>query len=53
MKISYNWLQGYFEEKLPAPERLDWMFNRISSEERKLFARANYEKWMTELEKFK
>ena len=33
--------------------KLDWMFNRISTEERKNFARENYDKWSTELEKFK
>ena len=22
MKISYNWLQSYFEDKLPSPEKL-------------------------------
>lgn len=22
MKISYNWLQNYFEEKLPSPEKI-------------------------------
>lgn len=33
--------------------KLDWMFNRISTEERKNFARENYEKWSKELEKFK
>ena len=26
--------------------KLDWMFNRITSEERKNFARENYEKWL-------
>ncbi len=34
-------------------EKLDWMFNRISSEEHKKFARENYEKWSKELEKYK
>ncbi|MCR4311256.1 MAG: DUF4202 family protein [Candidatus Taylorbacteria bacterium] len=34
-------------------EKLDWMFNRISTEERKVFARENYEKWSAELEKLK
>lgn len=31
--------------------KLDWMFNRISTQERKAYARANYEKWSKELEK--
>lgn len=34
-------IEGYKKVK----EKLDWMFNRISSEDRKNFARANYEKW--------
>lgn len=34
-------------------EKIDWMFNRISSEEHKKFARENYEKWSKELEKYK
>jgi len=42
-------IQGY--EKIK--EKLDWMFNRISSPERKAFAKENYEKWSIELEKSK
>lgn len=33
-------------------EKLDWMFNRISREEHKKFARENYENWSKELEKY-
>ncbi len=33
-------------------EKLDWMFNRISSEEHKSLAKENYEKWSKELEKY-
>ena len=33
-------------------EKLDWMFNRISSSMGKEIARPNYEKWIKELEKF-
>ena len=32
MKISYNWLQSYFEEKLPAPEKLAELFTFHFSE---------------------
>ncbi len=32
-------------------EKLDWMFNRISTEEHKEFTRENYEKWSKELMK--
>jgi len=32
MKISYNWLQSYFEEKLPAPEELADIFTFHLSE---------------------
>ncbi len=51
--------QHFVEEKAPIEgydkikEKLDWMFNRISSEEHKKFARENYEKWSKELENFK
>ncbi|HEV7423911.1 MAG TPA: DUF4202 family protein [Candidatus Paceibacterota bacterium] len=41
--------EGYKKIK----EKFDWMFNRISSEERKNLARKNYEKWSKELEKYK
>lgn len=40
-------VEGYQKIK----DKFDWMFNRISSDERKEFARANYEKWISELEK--
>lgn len=43
------YIEGY--EKIK--EKLDWMFNRINSEEHKKFARENYEKWSKELEKYK
>jgi len=33
--------------------KLDWMFNRISSKEHKIFARENYEKWSKTLENYK
>ena len=42
-------IEGYEKVK----EKLDWMFNRISTEERKEFARENYSKWSKELEKYK
>jgi len=42
-------IEGY--EKIKA--KFDWMFNRISTEERKAYARENYEKWNVELEKVK
>jgi len=32
MKISYNWLQSYFEEKLPVPEKLAELFTFHFSE---------------------
>jgi len=38
------------EGKKKVKEKLDWMFNRISTEEHKKFARDNYEKWSKELE---
>lgn len=41
-------VEGYAKVK----EKLDWMFNRISTEERKEFARENYQKWSEELEKY-
>ncbi len=31
-------------------DKLDWMFNRISTDEHKKFARENYEKWLKKLE---
>ncbi|MFA6325280.1 MAG: DUF4202 family protein [Candidatus Paceibacterota bacterium] len=34
-------------------EKLDWMYNRISSDEYRKFAKENYEKWSRELEKYK
>ena len=49
--------QHFVEERLKTDgykkvkDKLDWMFNRISSEEHKKFARENYEKWSKELEK--
>ncbi|NTW30759.1 MAG: DUF4202 domain-containing protein [Candidatus Moranbacteria bacterium] len=39
-------VEGY--EKIR--EKLDWMFDRIGSEERKEYARENYEKWSSLLE---
>ena len=33
--------------------KINWMFNRISSEERKKFARENYEKWSKVLEMYR
>ena len=42
-------VEGYKKIK----EKLDWMFNRISTEEHKNFAKENYEKWIKELEKYK
>lgn len=41
-------VEGYAKVKA----KLDWMFNRISSEEHKKLARENYEKWSKELEKY-
>lgn len=39
MKISYKWLQSYFEEKLPAPEalaeRITFSFAEIEGVEKK------------------
>ena len=51
--------QHFVEERAPIEgyekikEKLDWMFNRINTEEHKEFARENYEKWSKELEKYK
>lgn len=42
-------VEGY--QKVKA--KLDWMFNRISSEEHKALAIENYDKWSIELEKYK
>jgi len=42
-------IDGY--EKIKG--KLDWMFNRISSEEHKKIARENYEKWSKALEAYK
>jgi hypothetical protein len=42
-------IDGY--EKIKG--KLGWMFNRISSEEHKNFARENYEKWSKALETYK
>lgn len=39
-------VEGYKRVK----EKLDWMFDRISSDEHKVFARENYDKWSKELE---
>ncbi|MFA6428810.1 MAG: DUF4202 family protein [Candidatus Buchananbacteria bacterium] len=41
--------EGYAKIK----EKLDWMFNRISSPERKNLAKANYKKWLKALEIYK
>lgn len=42
-------VEGYKKVK----RKLDFMFNRISTDEHKKFARRNYEKWSKELEKYK
>jgi hypothetical protein len=42
-------IEGYSSIK----EKLDWMFNRISTDQAKEFAQANYNTWITELEKYK
>ncbi len=42
-------VEGYVSVKA----KLDWMYNRITTNEAKDFARANYEKWSKELEKWK
>ncbi|MEK7588765.1 MAG: DUF4202 family protein [Patescibacteria group bacterium] len=42
-------IEGYTKVK----SKLDWMFERISTEEHKEYARENYNKWAGELEKFK
>ncbi len=36
-----------------AKAKLDWMFDRISSEEHKMFAQENYDKWSKKLELYK
>lgn len=41
-------IEGYKNVK----EKLDWMFNRISSEEHKKFAEENYKKWSEALEAY-
>jgi len=41
-------VEGYKNVK----EKLDWMFNRISSEDHKELARGNYEKWSEALEAY-
>jgi len=33
--------------------KFDWMYNRISTDEHRMFAKENYEKWSKELEKYK
>ena len=48
--------QKFVQEKAPLEgcgkikEKLDWMYNRIGSEERKKFAKENYERWIKALE---
>lgn len=42
-------VEGYTAVK----EKLDWMFDRISSEEHKHFAKENYQKWAHALESYK
>jgi hypothetical protein len=42
-------VEGYVKVK----SKLDWMFDRISTEEHKEFAKENYNKWIKELEKFR
>ncbi|MEK7575123.1 MAG: DUF4202 family protein [Patescibacteria group bacterium] len=47
----------FVKEKAPhegvekVKEKLDWMFNRISTDEHKKFAKINYDKWISELVK--
>ncbi len=41
-------VEGYTSVKA----KLDWMFNRITTDEAKDFARVDYEKWSKELEKY-
>lgn len=41
-------VEGYHKVKA----KLDWMFNRISTEEHKKLALENYKRWSDELEKF-
>lgn len=54
-----NNAEMFVNEKAPAEGRgkikgkFDWMFSRITTDERKEFARENYEKWSKELEKHK
>jgi hypothetical protein len=51
--------QHFVEERAPVEgykkikEKLEWMFDRINSEEHKNLARENYEKWSKELEQYK
>lgn len=51
--------QHFVEERAPVEgyekikEKLNWMFDRINSEEHKKLAKENYEKWSKELEKYK
>lgn len=42
-------LEGYGKIK----EKLDWMYSRIGSEERKKFAENNYKEWIRALEEYK
>ena len=42
-------VEGYESIK----RKLDWMFERISNDEHRSFARPNYEKWIRELEVYK
>lgn len=41
-------IEGYENVK----EKLDWMFNRISTDEHKRFAKENYKKWSEALEAY-
>jgi len=41
------------EGKKKVKEKLDWMFNRISTDERKKIAKPNYKKWIKKLEEYK
>lgn len=43
----------YVDESFKGKQKLDWMFDRISSEEHKNIVRDNYKKWTKELEKCK
>lgn len=40
------------EGKDKVKEKLDWMFNRISTDEHKKLAKANYKKWIKKLEEY-